>query len=75
MSTIKNTEKTLSIIMTVYNGEDHVSEAIESILEQSYKSFEFIIIDDASTDQTFSICEKYSVQDNRIRLYRNKQNL
>ena len=61
--------------MTVYNGEKYISETIESILKQSYKDFEFIIIDDGSHDNTFSICEKYSLQDNRIRLYKNKQNL
>lgn len=65
----------LSIIMTVYNGEKYVAETIESILDQTYWEFEFIIIDDGSTDDTFSICEKYSLQDNRIRLYKNKQNI
>ena len=72
---MKNNTKNLSIIMTVYNGEKYISETIESILKQSYTDFEFIIIDDGSTDDTFSICEKYSLQDNRIRLYKNKQNL
>ena len=72
---MKNNTKNLSIIMTVYNGEKYISETIESILKQSYTDFEFIIIDDGSIDKTFSICEKYSLQDNRIRLYKNKQNL
>ena len=75
MSTIKNTEKTLSIIMTVYNSEKYVAESIESILDQIYDNFEFIIIDDSSTDSSYSICEKYAMQDNRIKLYRNHQNL
>ena len=71
---MKNNIKNLSIIMTVYNGEKYISETIESILKQSYKDFEFIIIDDGSTDKTFSICEKYALQNNRIRLYKNMQN-
>lgn len=67
--------KNLSIIMTVYNGEKYISQTIESILSQSYREFEFIIIDDGSTDDSFDISKEYSLQDNRIRLYRNKQNL
>lgn len=64
----------LSIIMTVYNSEKYIGESIESILTQTYKDFEFIIIDDASTDNSYSICEQYSKKDSRIRLYRNKTN-
>ncbi len=72
---MKKTKKNLSIIMAVYNGEKYVSQTIESIISQSYDNFEFIIIDDSSRDDTYKICEKYSLQDNRIRLYKNNQNL
>ena len=42
----------ISVVMPVYNGERFLSEAIESILNQSYRDFEFIIVDDGSTDST-----------------------
>ena len=57
---------TLSVIMSVYNGEDHLYEAIESILNQTYKKFEFIIIDDGSIDNSLHIIKKFQNKDNRI---------
>ncbi|WP_289020808.1 glycosyltransferase [Desulfobacter postgatei] len=57
----------ISVIMGVYNGEKYVSRAVESILNQTYKNFEFIIINDGSTDNTKKILESYS--DQRIRLF------
>ncbi len=56
----------ISVVMSVYNGEKYLSEAIESILTQTYKSFEFIIIDDGSTDKSLEIIHHYQGQDNRI---------
>lgn len=61
--------------MAVYNGEDHLSESIESILNQTYSQFEFLIIDDASTDSTLSILETYARYDRRVRIHRNQNNL
>jgi glycosyltransferase involved in cell wall biosynthesis len=52
--------------MSVYNGEKYLSEAIESILIQTYKNFEFIIINDGSTDNGLEIISQYQKQDNRI---------
>lgn len=52
--------------MSVYNGEKYLSKAIESILTQTYKSFEFIIINDGSTDKSPDILHYYQKQDNRI---------
>ena len=65
----------ISVIMPVYNAEHYVSEAVESVLNQTYKNFEFIVIDDFSTDNTYSILEKYAKADGRIRLFRNERNL
>jgi glycosyltransferase involved in cell wall biosynthesis len=65
----------ISCIMPVYNVENYVAEAVESILNQNYVSFEFIIVDDCSSDGTYDVCRKYAEQDNRIKLYRNSQNL
>lgn len=52
--------------MTVYNEEKYVSSAIESILGQTYSDFMFLIINDASTDNTIDILSKYKKIDNRI---------
>lgn len=56
----------ISVIMPVYNSEAYLSEAIESILGQSYTHFEFIIIDDCSTDGSRIVIESYAQQDKRI---------
>ena len=45
--------------MSVYNDESRVSGAIESILNQSFKNFEFLILDDFSTDDTYMVCQEY----------------
>ncbi|MBI5094602.1 MAG: glycosyltransferase family 2 protein [Candidatus Hydrogenedentes bacterium] len=58
----------VSVVMSVYNGERYLAEAIESILGQTYRDFEFIIIDDGSTDESLKIVEGYASRDNRIRL-------
>lgn len=56
----------ISVVMSVYNGEKYLSEAIESILNQTYKDFEFIIINDGSSDNSLEIIKKYQNQDERI---------
>ena len=55
--------------MPVYNGVKHLDEAIKSILNQTFKNFEFIIIDDGSTDDSMKIIKSYN--DNRIRYFEN----
>jgi glycosyltransferase involved in cell wall biosynthesis len=69
----KNKQVLVSVVMPVYNNEKYVSEAIESILNQSYANFEFIIIDDCSTDRTSKIISRF--KDKRIRYYKNERNL
>lgn len=56
----------VSIVMTVYNGEIHLRNSIESVLKQTYKDFEFIIVNDGSTDSTIDIISEYANKDNRI---------
>lgn len=56
----------ISVIMPVYNGENYLKESIESILNQSYKNFEFIIINDGSVDYSSNIIKKYMEKDDRI---------
>jgi len=65
----------VAVIMPVYNGEKYLSEAIESILSQTYTDFEFIIIDDGSCDNSLSIARDYASSDKRILLIMNQQNL
>ena len=62
----------ISVVMPVYNAEMHIKGAIESVLEQSFVDFEFILIDDGSTDRTSSIIQSYN--DKRVRLIQNSHN-
>lgn len=64
---------TISVIMSCYNSSEYVSEAIDSILRQTYADFEFVIINDGSTDETFKILQNYADDDSRIKLI-DKQN-
>ena len=61
--------------MPAYNAEKYISEAIESILNQTFTKFELIITNDASTDSTWMIIQKYAKKDSRIRIYQNQKNL
>lgn len=63
----------VSVVMPVYNQELYVGKAIESILGQTFRNFEFIIIDDGSTDRTWDIIKSY--QDDRIIIFKNEINL
>ncbi|TXJ00169.1 MAG: glycosyltransferase family 2 protein [Neisseriales bacterium] len=64
----------ISVVMPVYNAEKYITEAVESILNQTYSDFEFIIIDDCSTDSSYQILQKYAEKDKRIRIFRNDTN-
>lgn len=64
----------VSIGLPVYNGERFLRETIESILAQTYKDFELIISDNASTDGTGMICQEYALRDGRIRYLRSEMN-
>ncbi len=69
------TDPRITVLMSVYNGESHLSEAIESILQQTFTDFEFLIIDDGSNDNTSEILLRYSKKDKRIRVVRNENNI
>jgi glycosyltransferase involved in cell wall biosynthesis len=60
---------TISVMMPVYNAKRYVAEAIESILGQTFRDFEFLIIDDGSTDGSLEIIKRYAARDVRIRLW------
>ena len=59
----------VSIIMPCHNGEKYIRESIESVISQTFKDWELLIIDDNSTDNSVFIIESYTKQDERIRLY------
>lgn len=64
----------VSVVMAVYNCEKYLDQNITSVLNQSFSDFEFIIVNDASTDRSQEIIDKYAKQDKRIRVYKNKNN-
>ena len=64
----------VSVLMPAYNVEKYVGAAIESILNQTFTDFEFIIINDGSTDNTAKIIKEYAKKDKRIRFIDNKEN-
>jgi GT2 family glycosyltransferase len=66
----------VTVVMPVYNGEKYLKEAIESILNQTFRDFEFIIIDGGSTDSSTSLLASYQQKDDRIRVsYQKNQRL
>jgi glycosyltransferase involved in cell wall biosynthesis len=65
----------VSIGLPVYNGAKYLRESLDSILGQSFTDFELIISDNASTDGSGELCERYAETDRRIRFYRNENNL
>lgn len=62
----------ISIIIPIYNTSEYLEECIKSIINQTYKDFEIILINDGSTDNSLSICQYYESHDNRIRLLNQK---
>lgn len=65
----------MTVLMPAYNAEKHISTAIESILDQTYKDFEFLIIDDGSQDKTWEVIQKYAKTEKRIVAVKNDKNL
>ena len=65
----------VSVLIAAYNGEDTIHTALEYICNSTYKNIEIIILDDASTDKTFQICNQIANIDPRISLKRNQSNL
>lgn len=63
----------ISVVMSVYNGEKYLEEAIQSILRQTYQDFEFIIVNDCSTDKTSEILKSF--KDSRIKVINNPENM
>lgn len=65
----------VSIGLPVFNGENYLEAALESLLMQTFTDFEIILSDNASSDRTAEICQAYAAKDSRIRYYRNAHNI
>jgi glycosyltransferase involved in cell wall biosynthesis len=63
----------ISVLTPVYNGGAYLAEAIESVLRQSYDHWEYVIVNNRSTDETLAICESYVRADSRIRVVTNDE--
>jgi glycosyltransferase involved in cell wall biosynthesis len=61
----------VSVLTPVYNGEAYLAECIESVLKQTYEDFEYIILNNCSTDRTLAIAQEYAAKDRRIRIHTN----
>jgi glycosyltransferase involved in cell wall biosynthesis len=66
---------TISCIMSVYNRTPQLENSIQSILDQTYTNFEFLIIDDGSSEDVLEVLDKYKKIDNRIKILKNNKNI
>ena len=64
-------ENLITIAIPIYNSEKYLSECIDSVLNQSYKNFELLLINDGSTDRCQNICNNYALKDHRVKVYNN----
>lgn len=64
----------VSVVLAVYNGRPYIAAALDGLLAQTYRDFEVIVVDDASTDGTWECLSAYAVRDPRFRLLRNERN-
>ena len=75
MTKIQTSSPKVSILIPVYNREAFIAACVQSALEQTFTDFEIIIVDNASTDTTWKICQQIAEQDKRIRIFRNERNI
>lgn len=68
------TKPLVSVIMPVYNCENYLRLALDSITNQTYKNLEIIVVDDCSSDNSWEIIKEYEARDDRIKAYKNKEN-
>lgn len=65
----------VSVLMTVYNREKYIEEAIQSVLNSTYENFELIIVDDRSSDASVEMANRFALKDKRVKVYLNEKNL
>jgi glycosyltransferase involved in cell wall biosynthesis len=65
----------VSVVTPVYNGEKHLAECIESVIAQTYQNWDYVVVNNCSTDRTAEIAENYASRDSRIRVFNNEEHL
>ncbi|WP_291475186.1 glycosyltransferase family 2 protein [Acidovorax sp.] len=65
----------VSILIPVFNRKDYIAECIQSALDQTFTDFEIVVVDNASEDGTWEICQKFAAMDGRVRIFRNDSNI
>jgi len=70
---MSNQQPLVSVVTPVYNGEAYLAECIESVLRQSYRNFEYLIVNNCSKDRTLEIARDYSKRDARVRVFDNQE--
>ena len=65
----------VSVILSVYNSEKTIEECLNSLLSQTYKNIEILVIDDGSKDSSLEICKSYENKNKQIEVYENKNNI
>ena len=71
---LKNTPL-ISVVMSIYNNQSTLEKSVHSILNQNYKNFEFLIVDDNSTDNSFMMLRNLAKNDKRIKVFKNDKNI
>ena len=72
---MNSSKELVSVLLSTYNSESTIEESLISLLNQTYKNLEILIVDDGSTDNTEEICKKFQLNDERILLFSNKKNI
>ena len=75
MSDVSKILVKVSILIPVYNREEFIGECIQSALDQTYNEFEVIVVDNASTDRTWDVCQQFASKDDRVKIFRNTFNV
>ena len=65
----------VSILIPVFNRKDYIAECIQSALDQTFTDFEVVVVDNASDDGTWAICQQFAAADQRVRIFRNESNI
>ena len=65
----------VSILIPVFNRKDYIAECIQSALDQTFTDFEVVVVDNASGDGTWEICQQFAAADQRVRIFRNESNI
>ena len=75
MTEIQANKPLVSILIPVYNRKEYIGECIQSALDQTFTDFEIIVVDNASSDGTWEICQNFALKDQRVRVFRNDTNI